>query len=68
MGGDYGGYDGPCPPWNDSIMHHFHFTVFALDVQLLDLKGAFTGAGVLAAMKGHVLDQESHMGTLSVVI
>ena len=19
MGGEYGGYDGPCPPWNDSI-------------------------------------------------
>ena len=22
MAGDYFGYDGPCPPWNDSIVHH----------------------------------------------
>ena len=22
MKGDYGGYDGPCPPWNDEIVHH----------------------------------------------
>lgn len=22
MAGNYGGYDGPCPPWNDSIVHH----------------------------------------------
>mgnify|MGYP000035111175 FL=1 len=63
MGGNYGGYDGPCPPWNDSIMHHYHFTVYALDVEALNLEGAFTGADALAAMKGHVLDQASHMGT-----
>lgn len=25
MAGTYGGYDGPCPPWNDSIVHHYHF-------------------------------------------
>ena len=24
MGGDYADYDGPCPPWNDSIVHHLH--------------------------------------------
>ncbi len=24
MQGDYFGYDGPCPPWNDEIMHHYH--------------------------------------------
>ena len=22
MAGDYFGYDGPCPPWNDSLLHH----------------------------------------------
>ena len=41
MEGVYGGYDGPCPPWNDSIIHHYYFTVFALDVESLDLHGAF---------------------------
>lgn len=39
MGGDYGGYDGPCPPWNDSIVHHYHTTLYALDVETLSLSG-----------------------------
>jgi hypothetical protein len=65
MGGNYGGYDGPCPPWNDSIMHHYHFTVYSLDVETLDLDGAFTGAEVLSAMEGHVLDQATQIGTYS---
>jgi len=37
MGSEYGGYDGPCPPWNDSIVHHYHFTVYALDIATLTL-------------------------------
>lgn len=65
MGGTYGGYDGPCPPWNDSIVHHYHFTVYALDVATLGLQGAFSGQDALAAMQGHVLAQASHMGTYS---
>ena len=32
MSGDYFGYDGPCPPWNDEIPHHYVFTLYALDV------------------------------------
>ena len=63
MAGEYGGYDGPCPPWNDSIIHHYHFTIYALDVAELDLSGAFTGAEALAAIEGHVLAQASHVGT-----
>jgi hypothetical protein len=30
--GDYYGYDGPAPPWNDSIVHHYVFTLYALDI------------------------------------
>jgi hypothetical protein len=33
MAGDYYGYDGPCPPWNDDLLHHYHFRVYALDVR-----------------------------------
>ncbi len=55
MKGDYGGYDGPCPPWNDEILHHYHFTVYALDVPSLGLSGTFGGPEALAAMEGHVL-------------
>ena len=36
MAGDYYGYDGPCPPWNDSLRHHYVFTLYALSVDRLD--------------------------------
>ncbi|OWT75564.1 MULTISPECIES: YbhB/YbcL family Raf kinase inhibitor-like protein [unclassified Achromobacter] len=63
MSGDYFGYDGPCPPWNDAIVHHYVFTLYALSVPKLDLEGAFTGADVLAAIKGKVLAQAALTGT-----
>ena len=66
MAGTYGGYDGPCPPWNDSIMHHYHFEVFALDVDTLDIAPSdLTGPTALAAMEGHILARAAHMGTYS---
>jgi Raf kinase inhibitor-like YbhB/YbcL family protein len=65
MAGDYGGYDGPCPPWNDSIVHHYHFTVYALDVEGLGLSGKFTGADAINALEGHVLDKATITGTYS---
>ncbi len=66
MKGEYFGYDGPCPPWNDSIVHHYHFTLFALDLATLPVEGAFTGAAVRAAMEGHVLAEASVGGTYTV--
>ena len=30
LAGDYFGYDGPYPPWNDSLVHHYVFTLYAL--------------------------------------
>mgnify|MGYP003108938900 CR=1 FL=1 len=65
MGGEYGQYDGPCPPWNDSIVHHYHFTVYALDVESLGLSGKFGGGEALAAMEGHVLATGVYVGTYS---
>ncbi|MBS29220.1 MAG: YbhB/YbcL family Raf kinase inhibitor-like protein [Alphaproteobacteria bacterium] len=55
MAGDYGGYDGPAPPWNDELMHEYVFTVYALDVESLGLDGVFSGADALAAMERHIL-------------
>jgi Raf kinase inhibitor-like YbhB/YbcL family protein len=55
MAGDYYGYDGPCPPFNDEIPHHYVFTLYALDVTSLTVPTRFTGADVRQAMKGHVL-------------
>ena len=63
MAGKYGGYDGPCPPWNDEAIHHYHFTIYALDVASLNLNGTFGAAEVLAAIKGHVLAQGEYIGT-----
>lgn len=57
MGGTYGGYDGPFPPFNDERLHHYHFQVYALDVPSLELDGEFTLGDVREAIEGHVLDQ-----------
>jgi len=66
MSGSYYGYDGPCPPWNDSIVHHYHFTLYALDVASLELADDAGGAAVLAAMEGHVIDKASFMATYTI--
>ena len=62
MGGTYGGYDGPFPPFNDERLHHYHFVVYALDVPSLELEGDFTLDDVRAAIEGHVLDQGEIVG------
>ena len=62
MGGTYFGYDGPCPPWNDSIVHRYVFTLFALNVALLDIGDRFTGTQVRDAMAGHILTQADWSG------
>ena len=62
MAGDYHGYDGPCPPWNDEIPHRYVFTVYALDVAHLDVSGAFGGNDVRKAVEGHVLAQAAITG------
>ena len=62
MSGDYYGYDGPCPPWNDALRHRYVFTVFALDIEKLPLDGKFTGQQVRVAMQGHVLAEASLTG------
>ncbi len=63
MGGTYLGYDGPCPPWNDSLLHHYHFRVHALDVARLELSPGFGMDQLRAAMAGHVLEEAQWMGT-----
>jgi len=63
MAGDYYGYDGPCPPWNDEIVHHYQFTLYALDVDKCAVDGKFGGPEVLSAIEGHVLDKASIVGT-----
>ncbi len=63
--GVHGGYDGPCPPWNDLRVHHYHFTVYALDVAHLGVSGNFTGPDALRAMQGHILASGEVVGVYS---
>lgn len=65
MEGDYFGYDGPCPPWNDSIIHHYVFTLLALDVQQLAVDGELTPEKVEEALRGHVLAEAKLTGVYS---
>jgi Raf kinase inhibitor-like YbhB/YbcL family protein len=62
MGGDYYGYDGPCPPWNDSLIHHYIFTLYALDIPQLNIDGQITGPAVRAAIQGRILAQAQCTG------
>jgi len=62
MSGEYRGYDGPCPPWNDELVHRYVFTVFALDVAKLEVSASFGGVDARKAMAEHVLAQASITG------
>ncbi|MFW9854888.1 MAG: YbhB/YbcL family Raf kinase inhibitor-like protein [Candidatus Thorarchaeota archaeon] len=60
MEGEYYGYDGPCPPWNDERIHKYHFTLYALDVpHLLVPSRTVNGADVLRALYEHILASSS---------
>ena len=61
--GNYFGYDGPFPPFNDSLVHHYVFTLYALGVARLPVAGAFSGGQVREALAGHVLDAATYSGT-----
>jgi len=63
MAGQYLGYDGPYPPFNDERVHRYFFRLFALDVAQLDLPTPFTAADVHRAMHGHVLAEAALHGT-----
>lgn len=65
MDGPYFGYDGPCPPWNDTLLHHYHFVLFATDLARCPVDGAFTGPEVRRAIAGHVLAEARLTGTYS---
>jgi Raf kinase inhibitor-like YbhB/YbcL family protein len=59
---DFGriGYGGPCPP--PGKLHHYHFKLFALDVEL-NLAARVSRRQLEYAMRGHILGQVELMGT-----
>jgi phosphatidylethanolamine-binding protein (PEBP) family uncharacterized protein len=64
--GSYFGYDGPFPPFNDSLVHHYVFTLYALDVARAPVEGIFTGPQVRQAIFPHVLAEATHSGTYTI--
>lgn len=62
MEGEYFGYDGPCPPWNDSIPHHYHFRLYATNLERCPVDGPFTGKDVERAIEGHVIAETEVTG------
>lgn len=60
--GQWNGYDGSAPPWNDSLVHHYEFTVYAVDTESLDVDAGFTRDQLFNAADTHVLDVASIVG------
>jgi len=56
------GYMGPCPPQGST--HRYTFKVYGLDT-LLDLPPGSTKDGLIAAMRGHVLQYGDTMAMYS---
>jgi len=55
------GYRGPAPPKGHGT-HHYHFHLYALDAPLRAAQG-LDKAGLLEAMRGHVLAESELVGT-----
>ncbi len=63
LGGTYLGYEGPAPPWNDERRHHYHFQLYALDIDRCPVQGEFTAPDVRKAIAGHILAEATLTGT-----
>jgi hypothetical protein len=55
------GFGGPCPPPEDRV-HHYHFHVYALDIESLGPAG-LSKDDALDAMDGHILAEGDFVGT-----
>jgi hypothetical protein len=66
MAGQYYGYDGPCPPWNDERIHKYRFTLYALDMERCPVVGEFRGPDLLTAIQGHILGEASIIGSYAI--
>jgi len=63
MAGNYFGYDGPFPPFNDSLVHHYVFTLYATAFERMPLPGTFGGTQLRETLAGKVLEAATHSGT-----
>ncbi len=56
------GYTGPCPP---SGVHHYHFTLYALNLGRLPVAPGADRAAFQHALRGHVLARATLVGTFA---
>jgi hypothetical protein len=54
-------YDGPCPPVGGGP-HHYHFTIYALGVEVLELDSNLTPRQVVDAIKAHAIGRATITG------
>ncbi len=59
------GYDGPCPPWNDELMHHYHFIVHALKTDHLSVETTTKTADVVKMIEENSLAHGEVVGNYS---
>jgi Raf kinase inhibitor-like YbhB/YbcL family protein len=59
------GYDGPCPPWNDTRLHNYRFIVYALGQQAPGLFANFRAQDVLPYLEKYALAKGELVGTYS---
>lgn len=69
---EFEGYDGPCPPWNDARLHHYHFVVYALGDSLDFTKVggkksplSYLGRNVIEDIEKHAIAKGELVGTYS---
>ncbi len=55
MEGNYFGYDGPGPAWNDERLHHYTITLFALKEKRCPVEGNFIAQDVINAINNITL-------------
>jgi Raf kinase inhibitor-like YbhB/YbcL family protein len=65
MQGQWRGYDGPYPPFNDLRLHRYFFRLFALRVPKLELPADFTAGDVFHALQPHEITEAAIYGTYS---
>jgi Raf kinase inhibitor-like YbhB/YbcL family protein len=56
-------YAGPCPP--DDHVHHYVFTLYALDIPVVNLEEGPNAEDVLAKIRSHILSQTEMTGLFS---
>lgn len=61
----FSGYDGPCPPFNDARLHHYHFVIYALDIDKLEIKENAKTTDIVKDIEKHSIAKGELVGTYS---